>query len=265
MSFCTAFTKQRKPCRGYALNNNSRCHKHKDQSRELWKKNFLFHYQLNYNWYCTKQYKNHIIDAVEREKPVFTEEDFATNRSRIYFDLYILLVEYDKLDVELIYKRLPHLLIYIWRQHTYIFIMTEHSRQAVSMLMKKGGPRMISTIIDWLNTKIIRLRDNPPGSMESVVNSFFLSLTQIPSIKDLVFYDIEKLCINEKTDSLIKSSFESHFLTGFRTIRKQVKQEMKMTKAPIKEQLVAEVFHPMYLQKYFDMGYELDYILDGIW
>ena len=124
---------------------------------------------------------------------------------------------------------------------------------------------MISTIIDWLNTKILRLRDNPPGSMESVVNSFFLSLTQIPSIKDLVFYDIEKVCINAKTDSLIKSSFESHFLTGFRTIRKQVKQEMKMTKAPIKEQLVAEVFHPMYLQKYFDMGYELDYILDGIW
>ena len=124
---------------------------------------------------------------------------------------------------------------------------------------------MISTIIDWLNTKIIRLRDNPPGSMESVVNSFFLSLTQIPSIKDLVFYDIEKVCINAKTDSLIKSSFESHFLTGFRTIRKQIKQEMKMTRAPMKEQLVAEVFHPMYLQKYFDMGYELDYILDGIW
>lgn len=265
MSFCTAFTKKCKPCRGYALNNDSRCYKHKNQSRELWRKNFLYYYQINYNWWCSTQYKNHIIDAVEREQPVFTEEDFATNRSRIYFDLYVLLVEYDKLDVELIYTRLSHLLVYIWRQHTYIFVMTEHSRQALSMLMKKGGPRMISTIIDWLNTKILRLRDNPPESMESVVNSFFLSLTQIPSIKDLVFYDIEKVCINPKTDSLIKSSFESHFLSGFRAIRKQIKQEMKMTKASMKEQLVAEVFHPLYLQKYFDMGYELDYILDTIW
>jgi hypothetical protein len=124
---------------------------------------------------------------------------------------------------------------------------------------------MISTIVDWLNTKISRLRDDPPETMESVVNSFFLSLTQISSLKDLVFYDIEKVCINPKTDSLIRSSFESHFLTGFRTIRKQVKQEMKLGRAPMKEQLVAEVFHPLYLQKYFDMGYELDYILDGIW
>jgi hypothetical protein len=211
------------------------------------------------------QYKNHIIDAVEREKPVFTDADFKTNRSKIYFDLYLLLVEYDKLNVELIYTCLPHLLIYIWRQHTYIFVMTEHSRQAVTMLLKKGGPRMISTIVDWLNTKISRLRDDPPETMESVVNSFFLSLTQISSLKDLVFYDIEKVCINPKTDSLIRSSFESHFLTGFRTIRKQVKQEMKLGRAPMKEQLVAEVFHPLYLQKYFDMGYELDYILDGIW
>jgi hypothetical protein len=211
------------------------------------------------------QYKNHIIDAVEREKPIFTDADFKTNRSKIYFDLYLLLVEYDKLNVELIYTCLPHLLIYIWRQHTYIFVMTEHSRQAVTMLLKKGGPRMISTIVDWLNTKISRLRDDPPETMESVVNSFFLSLTQISSLKDLVFYDIEKVCINPKTDSLIRSSFESHFLTGFRTIRKQVKQEMKLGRAPMKEQLVAEVFHPLYLQKYFDMGYELDYILDGIW
>ena len=123
---------------------------------------------------------------------------------------------------------------------------------------------MLSIIVTWLNKKIVLLRENPPETMNSVVNSFFLSLTTIPSMKELVFYDLEK-AVDLDLDPIVQSSFESHFIPGFKVIRKQVKQDMKDVKAPIKERLVAEVFHPMYLQKYFDMGYSLDYILETIW
>lgn len=264
MSFCTGFTKRDRPCRNYALNNESRCHLHTHISKEEWKTKFLHYYRLRYNWHCRVQYKNKILDAVEREQPVFTKEDFTDNREMIYFDLYLLLLEHDKLKVEFVYKCLPYLLAYIWRQHTWQFIMTEHSLHALSVLFKKGGPKMLSIIVTWLNKKIVLLRDNPPETMNSVVNSFFLSLTTIPSIKELVFYDLGK-AVDLHLDPIVKSSFESHFLPGFKLIRKQVKQEMKDVKAPIKERLCAEVFHPMYLQKYFDMGYSLDYILDTIW
>lgn len=264
MSFCTGFTKRDRPCRNYALNNESRCHLHTHISKEEWKRKFLTYYRLKYNWYCRVQYKNKILDAVEREKPVFTREDFTDNREMIYFDLYLLLLEYDKLKIEFVYKCLPYLLAYIWRQHTWQFVMTGHSSHALSVLFKKGGPRMLSMIMVWLNKKIVLLRDDPPETMNSVLNSFFVSLTTVPSMKELVFYDLEK-AVDLDLDPIVQSSFESHFVPGFKVIRKQIKQDMKDAKAPIKERLCAEVFHPMYLQKYFDMGYSLDYILDTIW
>lgn len=264
MSFCTAFTKRDRPCRNYAVNNESRCHLHTHITKEEWKIKFLHYYRLKYNWHCRTQYKNKILNAIEREQPVFTKEDFTDNREMIYFDLYLLLLEHDKLKVEFVYKCLPFLLAYIWRQHTWQFVMSDHSSHALSVLFTKGGPTMLSNIIAWLNKKIVLLRDNPPETMHSVINSFFLSLTTVPSIKDLVFYDLEKE-VNVNLDPIVQTAFKSHFLPGFKVIRKRVKQEMKEAKAPIKERLCAEVFHPMYLQKYFDMGYSLDYIFDTIW
>ena len=264
MSFCTAFTKQRRPCRNYATNNESRCHLHQNICREEWKRNFLRYYRRTYNWHSRIQYKNRILDAVKREQPVFTREDFTDNREMIYFDLYLLLLEHDKLNIEFVYACIPYLLAYIWRQHTWQFIMTDHSSHALSILFNKGGPSMFSKIVAWLNRKVVLLRDNPPETLNSVVNSFFLSLTTIPSIKELVFYDLEK-AVDLDIDPIVRSSFESHFLPDLKLIRKRIKQEMKYAKAPIKERLCAEVFHPMYLQKYFDMGYSLDYILDTIW
>ena len=183
----------------------------------------------------------------------------------IYFDLYLFLLEHDKIKVEYIYKCLPYLLIYIWRQHTYMeFIMTPHSLHALSVLFQKGGPSILSQIMVWLNRKILLLRENPPETMHIVINSFFLSLSKLPAMKDLVFYDLEKE-VSCNFDPIVQTAFKSHFLPNIKIMRKQVKEVMKATKAPIKERLCAEVFHPMYLQKYLDMGYSLDYILDEIW
>lgn len=264
MSFCTAFTKKGKCCRAYACINENRCHKHTEQNKEEWKKKFLSYYTIRYNWFSSAKYKNKILYTMEKEKPKFIEKDM--NGRRRYFDIYLLLLEYDYLDIELMYKCLnPYLLVYIWRQHTDVFILSGHSQNALSILLKKGGPKMVSEIMNWLNAKIIRLLENPPSTMVQVLNSFFLSLTAIPSLKELVFYDLEKSCINSDTEKIVKESFNSYFLPAFKQMRTLIKKEMKRTKAVMKEEIVAEVFHPMYIQKYMNMGYTLDEILYTIW